>query len=212
MALPCPTPPSSIMMGSEALATGSQITLVNPDPPIELVFSKFNSMLNNNIFINGRPHYKIVTIDPHTTITDVQTNELLVRIKRRTLHADAITFTHHYGGNPLKLKQWVVDSGKTLEGYRKWTIETPLGVFVWRIDPVLRLSLCPGRDLDHPVAWVQLPTGTLPFALLLKRGTEGFRDQILASFIILEQLLRLEEKVMTKARGYFQDPRIGAQA
>ena len=72
-------------------------------------------------------------------------------------------------------------------------------------------KLCPEDDQGHPVAWVQLPTGTSPFALLIKRESEGFRDQILASFIILEQLLRLEEKIMTNAGGYFQDPRIGAQ-
>jgi hypothetical protein len=65
-------------------------------------------------------------------------------------------------------------------------------------------KLCPAYDLDDPVAWVQLPSGTSPFVLLLNRGTdpEGFRNQILASFIVLEpELLRLEEKIMTKANA-----------
>jgi len=100
-------------------ANKSQVTLVNPDPPTELVFSKFNSVLNNNILLNGRPCFKIATVDPagaHTTIIDVQTNALLVSIKRRTLRADVITFKDHYGGKSLKLKQWVVESGKTQGG------------------------------------------------------------------------------------------------
>ena len=100
-------------------ARESQITLVNPDPPTELVFSKVDSMLNNSILLQGRPYFKITTVDPsgaNTTITDAQTNELLVSIKRRTLHADAITFVQHYGGKSLKLKKWVIESGKTQGG------------------------------------------------------------------------------------------------
>ena len=55
-------------------------------------------------------------------------------------------------------------------------------------------QLCSENDLDNTLAWVQLGTQTKPYALILKRGTENIRDDIVASYIMLEQKMRMKEK------------------
>lgn len=93
--------------------SGSQATLVNPQPPIELVCSK-NSVLNTLLLRDGKPYYSISTLDKSvscTRITDLRTQELLVTIQRRWVASDTITFTQRYGGEKLKLKEWLRHSG-----------------------------------------------------------------------------------------------------
>ena len=89
--------------------SGSQATLVNPQPPIEFVCSK-HSVLNTLLLRDGKPCYSISTLDKSvscTRITDLRTQELLVTIQRRWVASDAITFTQRYGGDKLKLKEWL---------------------------------------------------------------------------------------------------------
>ena len=93
--------------------SGSQATLVNPQPPIEFVCSK-HSVLNTLLLRDGKPFYSISTLDKSvscTRITDLRTQELLVTIQRRLLASDTITFTQRYGGEKLKLKEWLRFSG-----------------------------------------------------------------------------------------------------
>jgi len=180
----------------------SQATLVAPDSTTALIFSK-PSAINTTLLWNGRPLTTISTIDAgaeRTTISDAETNELLVTIQRRALLADTVTFTRHYGGRSFKLKDWLKE--ETLEnGHTTWTIQTPVGNFLWRTDVTLRLALCPESNLEHSIAWAQLHTESTPFGLILARGTELFRDEIVASFLILEQRMRMREKLYFRAHG-----------
>ncbi|KDR82171.1 hypothetical protein GALMADRAFT_222045 [Galerina marginata CBS 339.88] len=195
--------------------SSSQVTLVNPDPPTALVFTK-SSTLNTTLLNNNKPYFKVSTLDAagaRTTRTNVETNELLVTIKKRTLHSDTIKFANKHEWKSLKQKDWLVD-GKLADGFPKRTIRTPVGSFVWRRDVVYRLALCPENDLDHPVTYTQFPTmedRSTPWALLLTRGTESFRDEIVASFLILEQHLRMEEKATGVAGAQFASASVSAQ-
>ncbi|PPQ97200.1 hypothetical protein CVT26_000710 [Gymnopilus dilepis] len=185
--------------------SSSEVTLINPEPPTVLKFSS-PSVLNNVVSLNGKPIFMVSTLDAagaQTKITDAQSKELLTVIKKKTFQPDTVQFTHKYDGKPLKQREWLVP-GKFEDGRSKWTIHIPLGRFVWRTDVVHRLALCPENDLEHPVAYSQFPTfddPSPPFALLLNRGTEPYRDEILASFLILEQHLRMDEKSMSVASG-----------
>ncbi|KDR82288.1 hypothetical protein GALMADRAFT_240780 [Galerina marginata CBS 339.88] len=188
---------SQIPQSNEMLSS-SEVTLVNPSPPTKLTFTKPGT-LNNTLLLDNRPYFKVATLDPagaRTTITDAQTNELLVTIKRKSFQSDTIKFAHRYGGKSVKQKDWLV-AGNMEDGSPKWTIQTSVGDFIWRRDIVYRLALCPENDIEHPVAYCQFPTledRSISWALLLTRGTESFRDEIVASFLILEQVLRIEEK------------------
>lgn len=93
--------------------TPSVLTLVNPPKSHkELVITK-PSTLNNVLLLNGSPRYIISTVDPSaakTKISDARTKEVLVKIRRRILRSDDITFTHH-GGNAIKIgKEWLKES------------------------------------------------------------------------------------------------------
>jgi len=196
-------------------SSSSEATLVNPEPPTALVFTK-SSTLNTTLLMNNRPYFKVSTLDAagaRTTITNVETNELLVTMKKRILQSDIVKFANKYGGKSLKQKDWLVET-KMADGYPKWTIHTPIGNFVWRKDIVYRLALCPENDLDHPIAYSQFPTvedRSIPLTLLLTRGTESFRDEIVASFLILEQHIRMEEKTMGIAGAQFANAGVSAQ-
>ncbi|KAF8162647.1 hypothetical protein B0H34DRAFT_651301 [Crassisporium funariophilum] len=173
----------------------SQETLVNVEPRTELVFTT-SSVMNTSLLFHHRPTLNIATKDAAgalTLITDLQTNELLVTIKRRTLHPDTVKFAYRYDGKAVKIKDWMQE-GKMEDGRLKWTMNTPVGRFVWRKDVALRLALWAENDGLHPIAWSQLKTEYVPHALVLERGTEIFRDEIVASYLILEQQMRIEEK------------------
>ncbi|KDR69383.1 hypothetical protein GALMADRAFT_104055 [Galerina marginata CBS 339.88] len=182
----------------------SQATLVAPESTTTLVFSK-PSAINTTLLRNGRPLMTVSTLDAgaeRTTISDAEAGagEVLVVVQRRALLSDTVTFARHYGGRSLKLKDWLKED--VLEnGHTTWTIQTPVGNFVWRTDVALRLALCPESNLEHPLAWAQLHTETTPFGLVLTRGTEQFREEIVASFLILEQRMRMREKMYYRAHG-----------
>ncbi|KAF9478253.1 hypothetical protein BDN70DRAFT_880213 [Pholiota conissans] len=182
----------------------SQATLVNPQPTYELELTK-TSVLNNVLRLDGQPRFLISTVDAAaaiTKITDLSTNQLLVTIRRRALLPDDIKFTYHYDGEAVKMKEWLREE-QSEDGHTQWMIDTPMGSYIWRIQVTLRLSLCPINDIDNPIAWVKHETPTSPItALVLKRGTESFMDEILAGFLILELKLRMKEKEMTKAFGW----------
>jgi len=174
---------------------GSEVTLINVDPITELVLAK-ESVTNTTLLRHNKPCLKVSTNGKDgaiTTITDVQTNQLLVTIKRRDFRSDIISFTNLYGGKPVKVKDWIQEKKPTNQR-SQWKINTTAGSFTWRTDVVLRLTLCSENDLDHPIAWVQPKTETKRYALVMKGGTENFRDEIVASYIILEQRMRMKEK------------------
>jgi len=95
----------------------SQITLVNVEPTSTFVITK-PSILNTQFLLNGRPCFKVATVDAaaaKTTITDEATGELLATIKRRIFHADSVRFAHRYEGKPLAINDWMKE-GKMTNG------------------------------------------------------------------------------------------------
>ncbi|PPQ73979.1 hypothetical protein CVT26_006348 [Gymnopilus dilepis] len=179
----------------------SQITLVSPEPTTTLIFSS-PSTLNTTLSLHGVPLYKLSTVDAaaeRTTISHSQTGDVLVTIRRRDVLPSTVVFSEKSQGGErkLKLKEWLRED----VGSEGWRIDTPVGEFVWRTDEEVRLALCPADNLSHPIAWA---TGD-PFGLVLTRGTEQFREEIVASFIILEHRMRMEAKyAYLKERRFYR--------
>ncbi|KAH0579164.1 hypothetical protein H2248_003316 [Termitomyces sp. 'cryptogamus'] len=171
----------------------STLTLVNPSLS-RLDFSK-NSMLNAILKERGRPVYSISTVDnagSRTDIKDARTKRVLATIKRRSFLSDTVTFTDHYGGERLKLDKWLKPV-QLADGSDATMIETSRGAFFWKLHPIHRLALFSESDLVKPLAYAEIVVGQT-MSLVLDSVTVGFQEQIIASFIILEQKFRMEEK------------------
>ncbi|KAF4615430.1 hypothetical protein D9613_003540 [Agrocybe pediades] len=97
--LPCLMDPVNSPYEISGAAFGaSDVTLLNPDPPTELVFTK-NSTLNTTLLLNGRPRYKIETVDAALSKTDIkdlrggnaENGKVVVKLRKRLLLGDTIT-------------------------------------------------------------------------------------------------------------------------
>lgn len=89
----------------------SQTTLVNPsDEFMELVLEKSHTVLNTRLLVNGKPRYRISTLDKdgaHTKVTDLMTNEQIASLKRRTFFADKVKLARRFGGQSVKKEDWM---------------------------------------------------------------------------------------------------------
>lgn len=80
-------------------------------------------------------------------------------------------------------------------------------MYHWHYDERCNAQLCTQLylegDWDRPVAYWRSKTGneTGPFSLILESGTEGFREDIVASFVILETKFRAAESAWRTAEG-----------
>ncbi|KAF8874713.1 hypothetical protein CPB84DRAFT_1797253 [Gymnopilus junonius] len=206
------SPPHNLTMTTTFLSpmesNPSQITLVAPESTSTLIFSK-PSALNTILLLNGRPLYKIATVDAaaeRTTIADAATGEMVVTIQRRDVLPSWVTFSERSvtGARKVKLREWLKEQEEGGPG-AQWKMETVVGNFVWRVDELLRLALHPESNLDRPIAWAQAQTDVDPFALIATRATDPFREEIVASFLILEHRIRMEEKkAYLKERRFYR--------
>ena len=90
----------------------SQATLVNPEPPLEFIFSS-SKPLNSNLLLDGSPRYKIETLDLNqweSDVTDTRTNELVVSVRKLLFLPDYVRFPAKNGGKPLRRSKWLVQS------------------------------------------------------------------------------------------------------
>lgn len=90
-------------------AAASEVTLVNPLPNSSLTF-KTSSVINNILTHDGWPYFKIAIGDATGTrieISNPHTKEILVKVQRRNLFSDEITFSRHFDGKALKIKDWL---------------------------------------------------------------------------------------------------------
>jgi hypothetical protein len=86
----------------------SQLTLVDPSPPIFLKFDT-NSMTNATLSLNSVPMY-IISTDSPGAITEIRaagTNEVLARILRKGLLPDTIKFPDLNAGKDMRLSKWL---------------------------------------------------------------------------------------------------------
>lgn len=70
------------------------------------------------------------------------------------------------------------------------------------------IELYPDGSSSVPVVYARFPTSThpsAPLALVLSYGTEFFWDEIIASFLILEEAIRAEEADTTSSTFHFSD-------
>ena len=74
--------------------TASQVTLVDPAPPLELEVES-NAISNTRLLVHGTPRYKVSTLDnaAYTTdIIDLETNSDIASIRIHNFRADTVRF------------------------------------------------------------------------------------------------------------------------
>lgn len=86
----------------------SQLTLVNPAPPVSFTFAT-NSMINTTLYRDSRPAYTLSTeLQGSTTeLRASDTSELLARISRKEILPDTITFPSINDGKEMRLSKWM---------------------------------------------------------------------------------------------------------
>ncbi|TFK35455.1 hypothetical protein BDQ12DRAFT_688175 [Crucibulum laeve] len=183
-------------------AMDSQITLVNPAPPVALVFN-MSSTLNTTLFAHSKPMYRVRSdrAGARTDIYDIQAKSIVGTIKRKEVFSDTVTFPHRNSGKPIKVRKWL-RSTRTPGGFSSMTLETESGLFIWRLDTSLRLVLYREDDLDSPISYVKSSSPNSHLILVLKSGSEDIREEIIVSFLILEQKLRVQEKIRRSEAMY----------
>jgi hypothetical protein len=90
----------------------SQLTLINPEPPLELVLEKPSTLLNTRLLVNGKPRYKVSTVDRDANVTeviDLRTDEVIATIHRRSFLSDKVKFPHRFGGKSMKREDWMTE-------------------------------------------------------------------------------------------------------
>ncbi|KAJ7238838.1 hypothetical protein B0H12DRAFT_1136877 [Mycena haematopus] len=184
----------------------SQLTLVNASPPVSLTFSR-NSMINATLYRDSRLVYTIAT-ELRGTTTEIRaagTSQLLVRIARKELLPNTITFPPINDGKDMRLGKWLRRC-KLPDGSHAHVIETEVGNCVLKKDRIYRLVLFTEYDLETPVAHWESGDGTSPPSLILHSGTENFHPQIIAAFTVQELKMRMAEKadIMAQSRAAAQ--------
>ncbi|KAJ2915249.1 hypothetical protein MD484_g5161, partial [Candolleomyces efflorescens] len=181
----------------------SQLTLINPEPPLELVLEKSSTPLNTRLLVNGKARYKVSTVDRDaniTNVTDLRTNQVIATVQRRSFLSDKVKFPLRFGGKSLKKDDWMTPI-KLDTGHEAWIINSESGKFLWRWDRALRMV----EDTDQIIAFVK-DEGPV-FALCVKRSAESSLDEIIPGFIILEHRLRMGTKALRVAEGWGADER-----
>lgn len=185
-------------------------TPTNPTPPKSYNFSR-EDMKNTKIFNNqpASPLYSVVTdikSDKRTDIFDARGNRLLARVDRRDILPDTITFPNRNNGSSINLSKWLQKS-KLEDGHHVHSIETAHGTYVWKSNADYRLALYRKGDMSSPVAHLQRGTRTQNFAVIMQGEAELIRDDVIVSFLILEQRLRISEKHIDVGGGKFEQNR-----
>ncbi|KAJ7436852.1 hypothetical protein FB451DRAFT_1570903 [Mycena latifolia] len=163
----------------------SQLTLVDP-APVSLIFDS-NSMTNATLRINSAPAYTISTDSRGTTeIRAAGSDDVLARVVRKGLLPDTISFPTLDDGKELRLSRCSNPRSFPMESLYVLLRPTSESVSSGNIDNIGSRCLFTEHDAENPVAYLQRPTVAtpVPLALVLQPGTEHFRAQIIAAFII----------------------------
>ncbi|KAG1763368.1 hypothetical protein EDD22DRAFT_777131 [Suillus occidentalis] len=186
-------------------------TPTNPTPPSKSYNFSREDMKNTKIFNNqpASPLYSVVTdvkSDKRTDIFDARGNRLLARVDKRDILPDTITFPNRNNGSSINLSKWL-QKGKLGDGHHIHSIDTARGTYVWKSDANYRLALYRKGDMSSPVAHLQQGTRTQNFAVIMQGEAELIRDDVIVSFLILEQRLRISEKHIDVGGGKFDQNR-----
>jgi len=129
-----------------------------------------------------------------TDLCDIHGQCIVATIKRREVFSDTVKFPSRNDGNSVAINKWLRPI--SLPNHREacTSLVTDSGNFVWKTDAAHRLALYPEEDAEVPVAFMLRVRNTQPLVLTLKEGSEEMVEDILVSFIILEQRIRMKEK------------------
>ncbi|KAJ8587867.1 hypothetical protein M405DRAFT_793793 [Rhizopogon salebrosus TDB-379] len=189
-----------------------QPTTTPADPP---ALKSYNfspvDMKNTKIFNNqpALPLYSVVTdlkSDKRTEIFDARADRLLARIERNNILPDTITFPSRNDGSSINLSRWL-QKGKLEDGHQIHAIETGHGTYMWKSDRELRLALYRKDDMSNHVAHLQEGSRTQNFAVIMQPEAQLIRDDVIISFLILEQRLRVSEKNVNVGGGKYDQNR-----
>ncbi|KAH7917820.1 hypothetical protein BV22DRAFT_1100827 [Leucogyrophana mollusca] len=187
----------------------STLTLVNPTSPTQYYFSA-SSLKNTSIFVKpSRPVYTVTTAlkaDKRTELKDARTGRTIAIWERREFLPDTIAFPDRDNGSTAHVNKWL-DKTKLSDGYPVHVMQTAHGSLVWKSNAEYRLGLYPNDNLDQPLAYYQLNIPGENPALVIESAGEQIRDDIIASFLILEQRLRMLDKNINVGGGKLEQNR-----
>ncbi|ESK83759.1 hypothetical protein Moror_2077 [Moniliophthora roreri MCA 2997] len=185
-------------------STESFSTLLDPEYQVtgatRLVFDR-NNIRNTSISIRSSPAYTLKTttgtLGSKTEIIDAITDQSIASIERRELLPNIVKLKSVEDGKSMKLSKWL-RKVKLPDGSHGTVVNTlPQGQFIWKTDPVHRLVLYP-EGSTMPVARLERATTSTPLALLVFPGAMQYADQIITSFLAVEQELRMQEFSMKR--------------
>ncbi|KAF7296266.1 hypothetical protein HMN09_01095900 [Mycena chlorophos] len=185
----------------------SQLTLVNPAPPLLLTFSA-NSMSNATLFSDRQAVYTLSTqltrADSVTELRRVGDSAVVARISRKSILPDTVAFPaapDEGSGNvrEVKTSKWMKKC-KLADGTQAHAFDTEMGQCLLRRHLQYRLALFTEFDTETPIAhWEK---GSSPPSLLISSSVpEAFHPQVICAFIIEEFKMRMAEKADVIAQG-----------
>ncbi|CAA7261026.1 unnamed protein product [Cyclocybe aegerita] len=157
-----------------------------------------NSVINSTLYCNSQPSYTIMTnkSGTRTDVCDIATQSVVATIKRREVFADTIKFPARNNGTSVAINKWLRPiTHSPYHAEPSISLVTDVGNFVWESDAAHRLALYAEEDHQVPVAFFsrnRQPQDAI--VLVMKSGAEEMVEDVIVSFIILEQRLRMKEK------------------
>jgi len=160
-----------------------------------LVFDR-NSVINATLYSGASPSYTVITNKAmtRTDVCDIPGQCIVATIKRREVFSDTVKFPKRNDGNSVAINKWLRRITLPTHVEPCTSLVTDSGNFVWKTDPTYRLALYPEDDAQMPLAFMPRTRPPEPLILVLKEGSEEMVEDIIVSFIILEQRIRMKEK------------------
>ncbi|KAF9546893.1 hypothetical protein CPC08DRAFT_769557 [Agrocybe pediades] len=211
----------SISSSSSSLTTSASTpTLINPSPPLSLIFDR-NSVVSATLYSRTGPKYRIST---NITVTRTDLYELsqdasgpgtsvsqtmVASVKRRDFLPNVVVFKHRKG-RAIRLNEWLRRDKNGRPGRSPSAELTTLdGHYTWIANSTHRLALY-ARKGSHttmpfhavspidqqPIAYSKTVDSPPTLALVLRDCdcSDDTKIEIIMSFLVMENKLRQKEK------------------
>ncbi|PPQ66023.1 hypothetical protein CVT26_010779 [Gymnopilus dilepis] len=201
-------PSFSSSSDSDSESWASTSTLVNPEPPLSLIFDR-NSVISATLYSRSGPKYRITTNSTisRTELKDLTTDDqrVVATVKRRELLPDVVVFAHR--GESVRMSKWL-KRRKGGDGVLPTAeLLTESGSFTWKTDnryPFALYSTPPDPPEPHsqpeetsdsrPIAYSKILDDPPTIALVIRRCADSVTVEIITSFLVLEHRRRMKEK------------------
>ncbi|KAF8898243.1 hypothetical protein CPB84DRAFT_1825417 [Gymnopilus junonius] len=182
----------------------STSTLVNPDPPLRLVFDR-DSVISATLYSRTGPMYKITTNSTisRTELKDLTTGEqrVVAIVKRRELLPDVVVFDHR-SQKSVRMSKWLKRKKGGPGTHPSAELQTESGSFTWKTDNVYPFALYSNSDDRSqmaeepgcPIAYSKVLEDPPTIALIIRRCDDSVQIEIITSFLVLEHRRRMKEK------------------